>query len=118
MLSTGVSSNFMPPEKLQEAHADQPAQKNGNGNGNGNHNGGDPELEQLIELAKSRQVPALLGAADATHTIAGADGPRWRFQGEGTPEGDEILLRAVRNAITQIDAKRERESHQEPGGGS
>jgi nucleotide-binding universal stress UspA family protein len=115
MSSMGVSSNRMPPENLQETHVDEPV--HGNGNGNGNHNGGDSELEQLIELAESRQVPALLRAADATHTIAGADGPRWRFQGEGTPEGDEILLRAVRNAIKQIDAKRERDSTNEAGGG-
>jgi hypothetical protein len=106
----------MPPEDLQDTHVDPPAPEDGNGKGNGN--GADPELDQLIELAESRQVPALLRAADATHTIAGVDGPRWRFQGEGTPEGDEILWRAVRNAIKQIDAKRERESKQGPGGGS
>jgi len=107
----------MPPEDPHDIHGDPSAPENGNGNGEGNGNGADHELDQLIELAESRQVPALLRAADATHTIAGADGPRWRFQGEGTPEGDEILLRAVRNAIKQIDAKRERESKQEPGDG-
>lgn len=105
----------MPPEDLQDTDVDQPVHENGNGNGNGN--GGDPELDQLIELAESRQVPALLRAADATHSIAGADGPRWRFEGEGTSEGDEILLHALRNAIKQIDAKREREGRQESGSG-
>lgn len=89
--------------------AAHPVDGNGNGNGNGN---GDPELEQLIELAESRQVPELLGAADATHTIAGPDGPRWRFEGEGTREGDEILLRSLENAIQEIDAKREREKEE------
>lgn len=102
----------MPPEEL---HSDEQRPVNGNGNGNGN--GADPELEQLIEFAESRQVPALLGAADATHTIAGPDGPRWRFEGEGTPEGDKILLRSLQNAIQGIDAKREREKEESSTGG-
>lgn len=115
MPSMGLSSSHMPPpENLK----DKPVHENGNGNGNGNHNAAaDPELDQLIEFAESQQVPALLGAADATHTIAGADGPRWRFKGEGTPEGDEVLLLAVRNAIKQIEAKRKREGQQESGSG-
>jgi hypothetical protein len=107
----GLISSHMPPEDLKDTHVHE------NGNGNGNHKAADPELDQLIELAESQQVPALLGAADATHTIAGADGPRWRFKGEGTPEGDEVLLRAVRNAVKQIEAKRERARQQESGSG-
>ena len=106
----------MPPEDLRSTEVDHPVHENGNGNGNGHGTGLD--LDRLIEIAESRQVPALLGSADATHTIAGADGPRWRFEGEGTPEGDEVLLRSVQAAIKQIDARRERESKQEPGGGN
>ena len=102
----------MPSEDFDNPRADYPTHENGNGNEDSNE-ADDPGLDRLIELAESQQVPALLGAADATHTIAGADGPRWRFQGEGTPEGDEILLRSVRNAIKELDAKRERE--QVPG---
>lgn len=103
----------MPPENLRDTDVDRPVHENGNGSGNGNKE--DPDLDLLIEIAESQQVPALLRGADATHTIAGVDGPRWRFQGEGTPEGDEVLLRSARAAIKQMDAKREAEKSSNGG---
>lgn len=67
-------------------------------------------LNSLIKIAESRQVPALINGADATHTIAGADGPRMRFEGQGTAKGDETLLSSVHDAVQQMDLKRERET--------
>jgi hypothetical protein len=106
MLSMGISSRHMSPEDLHSTDAEHPVHED---SGNGNGNGIDPDLARLIEIAESRQVPELLWAADATHTIAGTDGPRWRFEGEGTSEGDEILLSSFRSAFERLDVKRDGE---------
>jgi len=106
----------MTPKELHSTDVGSPAHENGNGNGNGN--GNDPDLAQLVEIAESRQVPALLRAADATHTIAGTEGPRWRFEGEGTLEGDEILLNSFQGAIKLLGAEREHGGNKGSGSGS
>lgn len=73
-------------------------------------NESDPDLDLLIRIASSRQLPGLLDGADATHTVAGNQGPRWRFEGQGTPEGDNVLESSLRAALKALDAKREREA--------